>query len=485
MAVYVDLTDECRELCDRIRTSLAEGATRYRAERTYRRTKQDIEGYRQSCTPDLAEYFDIALDQLFSKDSVDTTIRRCDELVSRSQSDLANWYALALRARLTVIPQTLVANAITRSKALDVARRNGWGELVVVSVANWAFLGLLKEDLSVAREKLEEAKIALLAIPPEIASTDSTMVGIRGRLVSHEAKLTIRESIRDGSADLDTVTQVNESYEQVRTIISEYDHMRTNYTIEWADELHRLHREAGVNCLADAGAALEMATTSLDSHVCDLCRGYFHQVRGNHWAALAAAIAELNPAASLEQWGASKRDGEKSLDFFGRTSHPYTAFANEIIERAETEIAKLVKPDRIFLSHKGPDKALARRFRDALEIFGFKPWLDEDALKAGMPLDRALLQGMKESCAAVFFITPDFDDAGYLATEVDYAVNEERERKGEFSIITLVFSDAAGKTGTVPELLRRFVWKQPASELEALAEIKRALPLTLPAPRWP
>jgi len=31
--------------------------------------------------------------------------------------------------------------------------------------------------------------------------------------------------------------------------------------------------------------------------------------------------------------------------------------------------------------------------------------------------------------------------------------------------------------GTVPELLHRYVWKQPANNLEALREILKALPI--------
>jgi TIR domain len=117
-------------------------------------------------------------------------------------------------------------------------------------------------------------------------------------------------------------------------------------------------------------------------------------------------------------------------------------------------------------------------------MLGFQPWLDEDALVAGEGVDRAMLRGMKESCAAVFFITPAFRDTSFLAQEIEYAIAEKREKRNRFGIITLVFANDAGEKGTVPDLLRTFVWKAPCSQLEALTEILRALPIEVGPVRW-
>jgi hypothetical protein len=57
------------------------------------------------------------------------------------------------------------------------------------------------------------------------------------------------------------------------------------------------------------------------------------------------------------------------------------------------------------------------------------------------------------NCAAVFFVTQEFKDENFLATEVDYAIKEKRAKADRFAIITLVFGNGAGK-GTVPDLLR-------------------------------
>jgi len=138
---------------------------------------------------------------------------------------------------------------------------------------------------------------------------------------------------------------------------------------------------------------------------------------------------------------------------------------------------------KIFLSHKGSDKPFVRKFKDTLSLLGFSPWLDEDAMPAGTNLERGILQGFKDSCAAVFFVTPDFHDEKYLASEVDYAVQEKRNKGDKFSIITLVFEDGAAK-GKVPDLLHTYVWKEPKSELDALQEIIRALPIHVGEVRW-
>lgn len=141
-------------------------------------------------------------------------------------------------------------------------------------------------------------------------------------------------------------------------------------------------------------------------------------------------------------------------------------------------------PKKIFLSHKGTDKPTVRLYKSVLQNLGFTPWLDEDAMVAGTELERALLQGFKESCAAVFFVTPNYVDTGYLATEVNYAIQEKRTKGNKFSIITLALPDESGNVGTIPELLKPYVWKTPQHPLSALDEIVRALPIELGSPVW-
>ncbi|MED2794124.1 toll/interleukin-1 receptor domain-containing protein [Bacillus wiedmannii] len=151
---------------------------------------------------------------------------------------------------------------------------------------------------------------------------------------------------------------------------------------------------------------------------------------------------------------------------------------------ATKEEIELNQPMKVFLSHKGADKDIVREYHKLFLELGFEPWLDEDAMAAGVGLERALLQGFKESCAVVFFITPNYVDDGYLATEIDYAISEHRSRSGKFSIISLLLPDEDGKRGTIPDLVQRFVCKKPENSLEAFKEIVRALPIKVGQPIW-
>ena len=139
---------------------------------------------------------------------------------------------------------------------------------------------------------------------------------------------------------------------------------------------------------------------------------------------------------------------------------------------------------KVFLSHKGTDKPMVLDFKDTLELLGFEPWLDEDAMPAGTALARGLMQGMKDSCGAVFFVTPSFEDEGFLESEINYAIQEKQEKGDKFAIITLLFENEEEGSASVPDLLKPYVWKKPSTQLEALREIVRALPIVVGQADW-
>jgi len=143
---------------------------------------------------------------------------------------------------------------------------------------------------------------------------------------------------------------------------------------------------------------------------------------------------------------------------------------------AQPKLPPAPLPKKIFLSHKGVDKPKVRNYFETLKLLGFDPWFDEDVLTAGTNLQRGILKGMKESCAVVFFVTPSYVDDKYLATEIDYATEEKLQRGDDFAVVTIVF-EHGGQKGKVPDLLRRYVWKEPADDLEGLRVILRALPV--------
>lgn len=101
-------------------------------------------------------------------------------------------------------------------------------------------------------------------------------------------------------------------------------------------------------------------------------------------------------------------------------------------------------------------------------------------MPAGANLEREILQGFERSCAAVFFVTENFKDEKYLATEVDYAIAEKRKKGKKFAIITLRYSSAA----PVPGLLSPYIYKNIENDLEGFNELLRALPIELGPVRW-
>ena len=66
------------------------------------------------------------------------------------------------------------------------------------------------------------------------------------------------------------------------------------------------------------------------------------------------------------------------------------------------EKQRMEKNTEVFLSHKSTDKLLVREIARTLTAIGYSPWLDEDKMKAGANLERSILNGFENSCAAVF-----------------------------------------------------------------------------------
>jgi hypothetical protein len=132
--------------------------------------------------------------------------------------------------------------------------------------------------------------------------------------------------------------------------------------------------------------------------------------------------------------------------------------------------------NRIFLSHKGVDKDTVRGYRDLLTAMGLHPWMDESDVRAGVPLVRTLGEGMADSCAAVFFVTRDYQDTNYLQAEIDDALQQKIARASGFSLITLLIPDEHGTYGQVPDPLKKYACKRIESHLEGVRYILEALP---------
>jgi hypothetical protein len=111
---------------------------------------------------------------------------------------------------------------------------------------------------------------------------------------------------------------------------------------------------------------------------------------------------------------------------------------------------------------------------------GFDPWLDESNMPVGSNLERELLRGFEQSCAAVFFITENFLDEAYLATEVEYAILQKRKKGKKFAIVTLRYKNVS----PIPGLLIPYIYKDVANDLEGFDALVQALPVELGPMRW-
>lgn len=110
--------------------------------------------------------------------------------------------------------------------------------------------------------------------------------------------------------------------------------------------------------------------------------------------------------------------------------------------RAIVEILELVPERRngICLSHKSVDEEIVRDYAATPRLRTTMArrrcngcWL---VLGAGAPARNARLNSSR------LLRNPRYKDAGYLRTEIDYAVSEKTAREDDFAIITLVLSDS-------------------------------------------
>ncbi|MGY2895986.1 toll/interleukin-1 receptor domain-containing protein [Deinococcus sp. UYEF24] len=170
-----------------------------------------------------------------------------------------------------------------------------------------------------------------------------------------------------------------------------------------------------------------------------------------------------------------------TLESFRWKEADLPAEAQIALEQHETALG--LTKNKIFLSRQGVDKAVVQKFKSTLDLLGFSTWLDEDAQPAGAALEPDVLNGFADSCAVVFFVASSLLDQGYLASEIEYAIAQKQSRQDQFQIITLVM-DHDGQPENVSPALLNYVYKKPASHLEAMDEILKALPVQVGQVTW-
>lgn len=361
-----------------------------------------------------------------------------------------------------------------RREALRLAKEHALIFEAFVVLANWLFASTYANDLKTAEEIVQEIE-ALGPIPQR--RTKQEKADFRewsARYKTHRAKyLLLKAKTADLEQGCELVSEANAQYQAAIKEEPNDDHRRVNMFIEWANRLIDLAQKRAFVNLQQIESILESAHRSLDSHVCDMCRAFFFETAGGLAELKGDMLFNTDRGAALYQWRASLESRNESLRLYTVARHHFTQEEKEAIQIVEKKLKSENSPRKIFLSHKGVDKDLVRRFHYVLEELGFQPWLDERELTAGKRIHRDIQRGFKESCACVFFVTESFRDERYIGAEIDFANTEYTERgESEFVVITLAFGNA-----TVPESLRRWVYKACGSELHALLEILRALPV--------
>lgn len=145
------------------------------------------------------------------------------------------------------------------------------------------------------------------------------------------------------------------------------------------------------------------------------------------------------------------------------TLHPETAFGHRDVEEGRT------KKLRIFVSHRGTNKNLARKLARILAEIGIDPWLDEDKMNAGDDLIAKIRSGIKNSDAAVFLVSADFIDSGWLRKEVEIAERHQIDNR-RFRLIPIRLMKAE-----VPENFEHLLWAEADDSSDAILQVIRAI----------
>lgn len=148
--------------------------------------------------------------------------------------------------------------------------------------------------------------------------------------------------------------------------------------------------------------------------------------------------------------------------------------ANFLLAKAEREYRSIMN-SKIFLSHRGVDKALVTAVDKTLRLLGLKTWLDTDDLSIGGPLVRAIDAAFNECAAAVFFITKSYADEGIIAQEINRAIHLAATKRDGFKLIPLVLLDHGGGDASVPGPLNAMVWRN-VHDYEIVSAIITSLP---------
>jgi len=345
---------------------MRQGSTRYRAPSQVNLIRGLIDQYSRDCDPDMGQYLRLQMGHQFSLTPMAENITALRELVQRSDNAPVRMLCLNELARLTFKRVPIDENVSYRAGAIGIARSLRRKKDLLVILNNWAFALLSSGDLDGAEEKTAEID-GLVQELTEREHEDPLVHEAVSRYMTHKAKLLVTRACQHRSEHSPSqIAEANALYHQAIKRDEEMDHRRVNEQIEWASEMLKAHL-SGFQDLEEIESILEAAHSGLDSHECDHCRAYYHQICAEFKDAKAEALFPHDRAAAMVTWKGAIEECERSRTLYEKVQHTLMVEPIQLSENIQRRMEMEARPRKVFLSHKGADQDLAREIKKTLE----------------------------------------------------------------------------------------------------------------------
>jgi hypothetical protein len=107
----------------------------------------------------------------------------------------------------------------------------------------------------------------------------------------------------------------------------------------------------------------------------------------------------------------------------------------------------------VFISHSSVDKPWVIELKEALEGRGIKVWLDNDEIRPGEKIAKALERGIEASRSVALVVSPESMKSGWVREEYDRALELEKAKRQPILLIPIIL-----RTAKVPGFLSTRRW---------------------------
>jgi hypothetical protein len=458
---------------------------RYSADVTKAELRSEI-GRLAATKPDQAAYLRVFADYQLGESTYHDAVNALQSLAfdpARDPKARANAYSHL--AKLTLFQVPAEENDQFRSEALRLANETAQPLFALIIATNWAIASVERNEFSRIDERFGAVQTALTNLPSEHADSREARE-VAGRLSAMRGKVILRKLPEATDLD-DFLARYEVAREYFHKALAAHPtdaHRQVNTRLELAVESMDIGFFAWPTIRNVARTMILEAAEGRNAHQCTICDAYRHEALAKQQWYDALTAIHFDALTSQRLLMESLSEAEKWEADLARLLHPRAGLARTFQQRVNEMLSFERRPSRIFLSHSTADKTLVRPFENALKEVRYEPWLDESAMTAGVRLHPGLKAGLQNSCAAVFFLTPNFKDERYLAEEVAIALEEKNRRPDQFAIIPIDFS-TLGVAIQVPDRLKEFVRITWSTDMAVLVQLIRALPIRPGRPLWP